>query len=85
MDARKCGIFSQLNSAPKIDMNRKLSKLVGVLLFTLGIWLVIQPNVVIAHRGGEPRLVDVEAGDFRLSVWTLPVPLVTGEQNFIVL
>ncbi|MFK7801337.1 MAG: hypothetical protein AB8G95_06885 [Anaerolineae bacterium] len=65
-------------------MNRKLSKLVGSLLFVLGILLVVQPARVLGHNGGEPRLVDVQAGDFRLSVWTLPVPLVTGEQNFIV-
>lgn len=64
-------------------MNRKMSKIMFVLLFVLGLLLSIQTPDALAHRGGEPRLVDVEAGDFRLSVWTLPVPLETGEVNFI--
>ena len=53
------------------------------LLFALGLFITIQPSAVFGHNGGEPRLVDVEAGDFRLSVWTLPVPLETGDVNFI--
>lgn len=55
-----------------------------VLLLALGLFLVMGPFPASGHNGGEPRLVDVEAGDFRLSLWTLPVPLVTGEVNFIV-
>ncbi|MEM9774928.1 MAG: hypothetical protein AAF902_10125 [Chloroflexota bacterium] len=64
-------------------MTRQSEKILQTLLFTLGLLLVLQTPDASAHRGGEPRLVDVEAGDFRLSVWTLPVPLETGEANFI--
>ena len=68
----------------KKAFNRHFAKLLFLFLLTIGFWLILQPNAAIAHNGGEPRLVDVEAGDFRLSVWTLPVPLETGELNFIV-
>ena len=64
--------------------NAQFSKLIFSLLLVIGILLILHPNPAAAHNGGEPRLVDVEAGDFRLSVWTLPVPLETGELNFIV-
>ncbi len=60
------------------------SKISLVLFLALGLTMLIGPFTAAGHNGGEPRLVDVEAGDFRLSVWTLPVPLVTGEVNFIV-
>ena len=66
------------------NMIRRLSKHFGIILLIVGVWLALRPNQVAGHNGGEPRLVDVIAGDFRLSVWTLPVPLVTGELNFIV-
>jgi len=65
-------------------MYRNFSKIIRLILLVVGIWLVFQPNLASSHNGGEPRLVDVKAGDFRLSVWTLPVPLETGELNFIV-
>ncbi|MEM8857386.1 MAG: hypothetical protein AAGD96_03645 [Chloroflexota bacterium] len=64
-------------------MNNKALRLIPNLLFILGLLLIIQPKTVFGHRGGTPRLVDVEAGDFRISVWTLPAPLETGEANFI--
>lgn len=60
------------------------SRLASLFLFVFGVLLIIGPFPAAGHNGGEPRLVDVEAGDFRLSVWSLPVPLVTGEANFIV-
>ena len=66
------------------SMNRHLKKPVFLILLVIAVILMIQPARISAHNGGEPRLVDVEAGDFRLSVWTLPVPLETGELNFIV-
>lgn len=53
-------------------------------MLTAGVLLLLTPQLVFAHRGGEPRLVDVESGPFRISVWTLPVPLEAGELNFIV-
>ncbi|MFT5195631.1 MAG: hypothetical protein ACI9EW_000062 [Cellvibrionaceae bacterium] len=65
-------------------MKRTSSKLGGIFLLIIGLMLVAPSGQVFGHNGGEPRLVDIEAGDFRLSVWSLPVPLVTGEQNFIV-
>ena len=65
-------------------MYRNFSKIISLIPLTVGIWLVFQPNLTSGHNGGEPRIVDVKAGDFRLSVWTLPVPLETGELNFIV-
>lgn len=65
-------------------LDRYFMKLIFPLLLVIGLLLILQPDQTLAHNGGEPRLVDVEAGDFRLSVWTLPVPLETGELNFIV-
>ena len=41
------------------------------------------PHRASAHGGGEPRLINAEAGPFFLSLWTLPVPLSVGEANFI--
>ena len=53
-------------------------------MFCLGLsGLLVGTPVVQAHRGGTPRIVNVDGGDFQLSVWTLPNPLVTGEANFI--
>lgn len=78
MDARKrTGII--LNA-----MNHRSAKLIFSLLVLAAVFLILQPASTSAHNGGEPRLVDVEAGDFRLSVWTLPVPLKAGDLNFIV-
>lgn len=54
-----------------------------ITLLLAGLLLITKTPIATGHNGGEPRLVDVEAGDFRLSMWTLPVPLETGEVNFI--
>lgn len=60
------------------------SKVIPIVVAVLALVFIVSPRSVLSHNGGEPRIVDVEAGDFRLSVWTLPVPLQTGDLNFIV-
>lgn len=57
--------------------------LLPLAIIVLCMIFAILPSAASGHNGGEPRLVDVEAGDFRLSIWSLPVPLETGEVNFI--
>lgn len=42
------------------------------------------PNVIFAHGGGTPQLVNAEIGPYRVSVWTQPEPLKVGEAHFTV-
>lgn len=51
-------------------------------LILLSFSVLISP--VYAHAGGQPQLINGEAGPFTVSVWSLPNPLVTGDVNFIV-
>lgn len=41
-------------------------------------------NRASAHGGGAPRLVDVEAGPYRLYVWSKPEPLRVGDAHFTI-
>jgi len=39
----------------------------------------VLPQLVSAHGGGTPRLIDVEAGPYRLFAWTQPEPIRADE------
>lgn len=54
--------------------------LFGVILLSV----LLSYSQTFAHAGGEPLLINAEAGPFFISVWGLPRPIVTGETNFVV-
>jgi len=56
---------------------------VGILSLLLALFGFV--TSAMAHAGGTPRIVNQPAGDFVISVWTLPDPVVSeSESNFIV-
>lgn len=64
-------------------MNRFPARLLAAsvaVLIVLGVFAVS----VDAHGGGTPRLSDVEAGPYRLFVWTQPEPWRVGEAHVTV-
>ncbi len=61
-----------------------IKRILPVVILVLALVFIVNPRSAFSHNGGEARIVDVEAGDFRLSVWTLPGPLEAGDLNFIV-
>ncbi len=47
-------------------------------------FLGILPGVAWAHGGGAPRLTNVDAGPYWVSVWTQPDPLQVGQAHITV-
>lgn len=66
-------------------MKRFMYSLTTLLLIGLvgAISLVASARQAEAHAGGQPQLINGQAGPFLVSVWSLPNPLVSGEVNFI--
>jgi hypothetical protein len=58
-----------------------MSRIVILVLFLSGIVVAILPTALLAHAGGTPRLVNVEAGPYRLYVWSDPDPWRVGEAH----
>ena len=59
-------------------------RLTVVLMVLLGLALAAPAGVVWAHGGGVPRLTNVEAGPYWVSVWTQPDPLRVGGAHFTI-
>lgn len=49
----------------------------------VAISLITPEGQAEAHAGGQPQLINGQAGPFLVSVWSLPNPLVSGDVNFI--
>ena len=58
----------------------KVVLICGILLISIGFTHALE-----AHAGGTPRIVNEPAGDFVISVWSLPDPITPDvESNFVV-
>ncbi len=61
----------------------KLSRDIRLLIF-LALIFTYATRAAWAHGGGTPRLVNAQAGPYRVSVWTQPDPLRVDEAHFTV-